>query len=139
MYVSNTKEENTKSLPIRFPTQQEPKLDSVIFKLEDPSKLTCNCKFPFKYRYKSMTGCIKTTVNQKNVHLCVDDCCETLKLTSSLDINNIMWKELPSLKGRPITGKYSRNIGKEESYYLHESGTFYLCINDHGNWQVRYT
>ena len=129
-----------KSLPIRFPNDNQNNTPRGNTQRKNYlRKSTCGCRFPFKYRSKEIDGCIKTSLNHRDVSLCaVNDCCESLELTSKLDINSIMWKQLPQLKGTPLTGKYNRINETNEPYYAHQSGLFYLCSNTRGNWQVSY-
>ena len=104
----------------------------------DQSKCESNfLENPFTYRSKQIYGCIiKGYENNSEMVGPKNECCTEVKLTSVNDINSIMWKQMPEFKGKEVTGRYIKTGGLDDTYYSHESGSFFLCTNGHRQWQV---
>ena len=94
----------------------------------------CECKdIQYNYRSKRITGCIQTSTDR----VCPEEiCCHTVDLNSG-SIDSIMREKVPSWKSKRITGQYAL-FDKQNKYYSNDLG-FYLCQNNHGNWQVSRT
>ena len=97
----------------------------------------CDHEFPFTYKSKDMFGCIqKSHKGESDIVGPSNDCCTEVELTSQTDIDSIMQKQMPELKGKNVTGRYIKIVRMNKTYHKHESGSFYLCVNNRRQWQV---
>ena len=97
----------------------------------------CEHEFPFTYKSKDMFGCIqKDHDGESEMVGPSNECCTEVKLSSQTDIDSIMQKQMPELKGKTVTGRYIKINRMNKTYHKHESGAFHLCVNKRREWQV---
>lgn len=125
---------------IRFPSAPNYKevVSSKMAHRTTLDKSPCACsknkdgKVEFNYRSKIMSGCIENPSGDD--YLCAENfCCPTIRLTSN-NINSIA-RNVSGFQGKRLTGLYYKNDTREK-HYTHQLGTFHLCVNERGQWQV---
>ena len=123
--------------PVHFPSDDETIVQRKSGHMVGYAGTKCDFEFPFTYRSKEIYGCIKKgRDDETEIVGPANDCCSQVELTSKNDIDSVMWNQMPELKGKTVTGRYIKINKTENTYYSHESGSLYLCINGYRQWQV---